>query len=304
VNTPILFLVFNRPGLTQIVFDAIKLAKPDKLFIAIDGPRQCNSDDIIKIDKVLSIFNSINWNCKVEFLKRDKNLGTGLAVSSAIDWFFTHVDEGIILEDDCVPSPDFFEFCSEMLIKYRYNFKVMAVNGSNPCPKLDMINSYTFVSYNLIWGWATWKRAWEHNIFDLSNSTKLYRLLFLIKKFKFDLISVRSWHKHINLAIENRVINTWDYQWIFACFKENGMIIIPKVNLIKNLGNTEDPTHGINQSYYLGLETEKLNFPLCHPPLIKFDNYLENEIKIKRFGNTFGQFFKMKVKKMLSKIKK
>lgn len=302
METPILFLVFNRPGLTKIVFEEIKKAKPSELFVAIDGPRQGNPNDLENINKILEIVKNIDWECKFKILQREQNLGCGLAISSAIDWFFSYVEEGIILEDDCVPSPDFFVFCKEMLEKYRCNDKVMAINGSNPFSNKDLYYSYAFTSYNLIWGWATWRSAWNYYQYDLSNTCSFSRATNLLKKFKFDIISARSWYKHLNLAMDNLIINTWDYQWIYACFKNNGKIIIPKVNLIENIGDLEDPTHGMINMFYSANKTQKLNFPLVHPSKIFIDKDLEYKIKKERFGNTFYLLLISKLKKMRKQL--
>ena len=128
--TPVLFIAFNRPELTQKVFEKISEAKPNKLYVAIDGPRQKNKLDYEKIQKVYKIFKNINWKCEVFFLKSNINLGCKVAVSKAISWFFKNEDKGIILEDDCVPNSDFFLFCQEMLIRYEDNKKIQMITGT------------------------------------------------------------------------------------------------------------------------------------------------------------------------------
>ena len=302
METPILFLVFNRPSLTQRVFDEIKKAKPKKLYVAIDGPRQGNHFDIENIKQVVEIVTNLDWECKLELLQREKNLGCGLAVSSAIDWFFSNEEEGIILEDDCVPSQDFFFFCESMLEKYRNDSRIMAINGSNPFPIELNDYSYSFTSYNLIWGWATWKDRWVEYKYDLSNEGAFKMLYLLFLKFKFDLISIRSWYKHLKLVIQKK-INTWDYQWIYTCFIKKGLVVTPSYNLIHNIGNDSvDPTHGFIDSFYIDfpIETRSI-FPIIHPKRIKIDKILEKEIRIKRFGNSFVLFVKSKIKKIKNK---
>jgi hypothetical protein len=305
MNTPILFLVFNRPALTKIVFDEIKKTKPTRLFVAIDGPRKENNNDEKNIKEVLEIVTNIDWECDLQVLQRKVNLGCGLAVSSAINWFFSKVEEGIILEDDCLPSLDFFKFSEVMLEKFKNNKSIMAINGSNPFSFESSNYSYSFTSYNLIWGWATWKDRWAEYQYDLSNEESLKILYFLFLKFKFDLISIRSWHKHLKLVIQNK-INTWDYQWIYTCFKKKGYIITPAHNLIKNIGNDSDePTHGFIDSFYINRPLESNSvFPIRHPKKIKIDHILERQIKIKRFGNSFILFVISKYKRIKKNINK
>lgn len=298
METPILFLVFNRPGLTKRVFDEIKKAKPKKLYVAIDGPRKEIESDLVKISEVIEIVSNLTWECKLELLQRESNLGCGLAVSSAIDWFFSKEDEGIILEDDCVPSQEFFSFCVSLLEKYRRTKAVMAINGSNPFLIESKDCSYSFTSYNLIWGWATWKDRWVEYKYDLSNEGAFKMLLLLLMKFKLDLVSVRSWYRHLKLVIQGK-INTWDYQWIYACLINKGLVATPTYNLIHNIGNDSvDPTHGFIDSFYIDIPIETRSLlPIKHPQRIEIDKILERKIKVERFGNSLALFVKSKINK-------
>lgn len=303
METPILFLVFNRPSLTQRVFDEIKQAKPKKLFVAIDGPRQGNIYDKKNIDEVLKIVSEIAWECEFKILKRDINLGCGVSISNSLEWFFSNVDEGIILEDDCVPSQDFFFFCETMLEKYRSNSRVMAINGSNPLGEIELDSTYFYSKYNFVWGWATWKRAWEFYEFDLNKETNNKRRLNLLKSFKFDLISIRSWYKHLDL-VKNGKINTWDYQWMYTCWKNRGFIITPKDNLVCNIGNELDPTHGVVDAHYLNLKRNKIIIPIISPKRFKRNYFIDKKIAKYRFGNYFFYFLKNKFRKILKKYQK
>ena len=123
-------MVFNRPDTTKQVFETIRKARPAQLFVAADGPRENRPDEAEKCAEVRRIVdNGIDWDCKVHRLYRDKNLGCKIACSSAIDWFFEHVDEGIILEDDTLPHPTFFQFCEELLKRYRDDERIMLISG-------------------------------------------------------------------------------------------------------------------------------------------------------------------------------
>jgi hypothetical protein len=173
-DTPILFLVFNRPETTSIVFDEIKKIKPSRLFIAADGPRDSKLNEIHKCQEVRELFDTIDWPCELKTLYRQENLGCKIAVSSAITWFFEQVEYGIILEDDCLPDLTFFEFCSELLLKYEKDNEVMMIGGNNFHKKpLEISSSYYFTNYPHIWGWATWRRAWSNYNLDVSDYEKV-----------------------------------------------------------------------------------------------------------------------------------
>ena len=169
IDTPLLFIIFNRPDVTLRVFNELKKQKPKYLFIAADGPRAGFEDDIDKCKRVREVvLNEIDWDCEVKTLFRDLNLGCGHAVSGAIDWFFENVEKGIILEDDCLPNKSFFYFCENLLESYKENDEVFAISGANFQDKKIGKASYFFSKYLYVWGWATWRRAWENYDFDLS----------------------------------------------------------------------------------------------------------------------------------------
>jgi hypothetical protein len=167
-TAPVLFLIFNRPEMTTRVMDAIRGARPQRLYVAADGPRG-RPDEVEQCDKARQIATAADWPCQVYTLFRNENLGCRRAVSSGIDWFFEHEEEGIILEDDCVPSADFFRFCSELLARFKSEKRVMAICGSCYTKStFDMPESYYFSYYPDMWGWATWRRAWRLYDRDLS----------------------------------------------------------------------------------------------------------------------------------------
>ena len=169
LNTPILFLIFNRPEITARVFQEIRKAKPKQIYIAADGPRIDHPDDTALCNKTRQICDSIDWDCEVKTLFREENLGCQLAVSNAIDWFFKHESEGIILEDDCLPSQSFFHFCAELLDFYRDDEEIMCISGNNfQQGRGDDEESYYFSRYPHCWGWATWRRAWNKYDHDMS----------------------------------------------------------------------------------------------------------------------------------------
>ncbi len=160
LTIPVLFLIFNRPDTTQPVFNEIREAKPTKLFVAADGPRDNKKGEKEECEKTRKIIEQVDWDCELYKLYRDKNLGCKIAVSSAIDWFFENVEEGIILEDDCLPHPSFFRFCQELLEKYKGDERVFVISGDNFLFGRKRTNySYYFSRYNHCWGWAGWIRT-------------------------------------------------------------------------------------------------------------------------------------------------
>ena len=130
-TTPVLFLVFNRPEKTQKVFEQIKILKPKYFYVAADGPRKSKPEEFQKCDEVRKIVGAIDWDCEPKYLLRNENLGCSKAVVSAIDWFFQNEENGIILEDDCLPDYSFFTYCSELLDKYKDQNQIMMISGSN-----------------------------------------------------------------------------------------------------------------------------------------------------------------------------
>lgn len=241
-NTPILFLIFNRPDTTAEVFAKIREVKPKKLYISADGPRTNRADDIIKCQEARSIVNKIDWDCEVKTLFNKENKGCGKAVSDGIRWFFDNVSEGIILEDDCLPGDDFFKFCETMLDRYRSNEKVLHIGTNNFQFGRKWGNGdYYFSTFAHIWGWATWGRAWSKYEFDIANSESISDQSF---KYAFkDNQAAKDYFINVFKKVANHEVDTWDYQWQHAIIKNNGLSICPNVNLVKNIGYREDATH-------------------------------------------------------------
>ena len=156
----VLFIIFNRPETTQRVFDAIRLAKPTRLYIAADGPRENKTGEKELCEQARKIAQNVDWDCEVKTLFQKENLGCGKAVSHAISWFFENEDMGIILEDDCLPHQSFFKYCEELLEKYKNNDRIGIISGNNFQKKRKIGSfSYYFSDIVNIWGWATWARS-------------------------------------------------------------------------------------------------------------------------------------------------
>ena len=237
-HVPILMILFNRSDTTARVFEAVRKARPEKLFIAADGPRTDRPEDAMKCREVRAFAQKVDWPCEVKTLFQEKNLGCGLGPVTAINWFFKNVPEGIILEDDCLPDPSFFPFCEELLSKYRNDERVMHISGNNfQNGKKRGRGSYYFSEYTHNWGWATWARAWKYNDFEM-------------------------------IAPEKRS-HIWDKQWLMSVRKNKGLAILPNVNLVSNIGTGENATHTSEAGKFMNLPAEKTAFPLIHPTPVR-----------------------------------
>jgi hypothetical protein len=267
VKSPILFLIFNRPDVTQQVFDQIKKVKPPRLYIAADGPRKNKENEKNLCYETRLIKNQIDWDCEVKTLFREENLGCKYAVSSAISWFFENEEEGIILEDDCLPENDFFAFCDELLNMYRNDNRIRHIGGSNfQMGKRWGCDSYYFSNLTHVWGWASWRRAWRDYDVELSSYKNIELLSVFNSIFNNNSIA-EEWNSIFNQLLANK-IDTWDYQLTITNLLNNGLSIIPNVNLIQNIGFGPNATHTFDtNNKFSNQKTEKL-YQIKHPVLI------------------------------------
>jgi hypothetical protein len=264
MHSPILFIVFNRPDVTRQVFDVIRDAKPPRLYIAADGPRKNRLGEVEQCQAVQNIASQVDWPCKVSKLIREENLGCKVAVSTAIDWFFSCEPEGIILEDDCLPDPSFFQFCDELLEKYRDDEHVGMISGDNFQKGIQRGDgAYYFSQFCHIWGWASWARAWNKYDVNLAQWPKLKAKDWL-GSLGFSEAETTYWQKKFD-RVYSKQQDTWDYQWTFACWLHNMLAVMPNTNLISNIGFGHQATHTTAESIYANMATNPMNFPLCHP---------------------------------------
>lgn len=286
LNTAVLFLVFNRPDTTALVFEAIRNVRPTRLYVAADGPRLDRKGEAERCAEVRRIATNIDWDCEVHTLLRDNNLGCKNAVSSGITWFFEHEEAGIVLEDDCLPDPSFFPYCAELLERYRETPEVMCITGNNFQSDMQgWAYSYYFSIFNHCWGWASWRRAWELYDFDLNkykntDSKAIMESLSTVPGFADYFIVQLD-------AVKEGRIDTWDYSWSWTCWLNNGLTCTPKVNLVSNIGFGEEATHTFDvHSPAANLARDEIYLPLEHPTNIEvshdFDALICHEVfKIK-----------------------
>ena len=247
LTTPILFLIFNRPDTTRRVFEKIRQERPAILFIASDGPRESKPGERAVCEECRNIvLNGIDWRCEVKTLFREENQGSGKGVSSAINWFFEHVEEGIILEDDVLPTKSFFSFCKEMLLRFKDDTNIMHVSGNNFQLSQIGSNSYYLSKLPHSWGWATWRRAWQKFEFDLHSFNEDE----LKSYFNYPPID-NFWHTMFKNTKRELYNHVWDYQWTYTIFLHGGLCVLPQYNLATNIGFGEEASHTSNSEDFL-----------------------------------------------------
>lgn len=269
LTTPVAFMIFNRPDLTQRVFEVIAKAKPKQLFVVADGPRFAK--DAPKCAQARAIIEGVDWACDVWKNYAEKNLGCGRRISSGIDWVFSQVEEAIILEDDTLPVASFYTYCQELLEMYRNDERIMTINGNN----FQFGNnrsefSYHFSKYCACWGWATWRRAWQHYDFEMK-TWPAFKRAGMLSMVCHDPYEHQFWTRLFDDMHDNPgKIDTWDHQWNYACWSQNGLAIEPSVNLVANIGlGRSDASHTTGDNPLLAelSKTEEL-YRIEHPPFV------------------------------------
>ncbi len=290
-NVPVLMVFFNRAEPLKQVFEAVRAAKPSKLFLAQDGARDGNESDAEKVKKCRQVVSGIDWDCEVFYNYSDVNLGCGKRMSSAISWAFESVDRLMILEDDCVPGADFFPFCEELLEKYKDDYRVAMISAMNQIEEYHNFNddSYIFCNSGAIWGWATWKRQWETydfemsfvdrlNVFDkikTSNHPKYYRRSLLAQG-----------KDRVKTVKEGRRLSSWTFQFTMCRLLNHQLTLVPAVNMVSNVGLTSESTHasgnikqipkGLRPVFFMPIHN--MEFPLKHSECIYCDDYFDKKV--------------------------
>jgi hypothetical protein len=269
---PILLVSFNRPDLSQRVFGRIRAYRPERLYLAVDGARDpaAHPRDAAATERCRALADQVDWPCEIFTRFSPVNQGCGRGVSNAITWMLGQESHGIILEDDCVPEPTFFDYCAELLERYKDHPEVMHISGNNFAGKGTAEAcapfSYAFTRYADLWGWGTWARAWKHFRYEIPPPEE-------VPKSDFIMEGVDRYRQY---AQRDRVLSTrqktsmWGYQWQYAVLKIRGLCAAPAVNQISNTGFGEEATHTIGGGslHAANAPTVPLNFPLSHPPSI------------------------------------
>lgn len=305
MRTPVVLIIFKRPNTTEKVFEAIRQAKPPKLFVIADGPRADRSGEAENCEATRAIIEQVDWNCEVITNFSDVNLGCRLRVSSGLDWVFSQVEEAIILEDDCLPHPTFFQFCDELLDKYRDDNRIMVVAGNNfQYGRVRNQDSYYFSRYNHCWGWATWRRAWQHYDHEMKLWPKI-RDEDWLRDILLELSAVKFWQNIFQYTYEKK-INSWAYAWTFSCWIQNGLSILPNVNLVSNIGYSLDATHTVNNyNNFANMPVVPIDFPLQHPLFIIRNSQADFFTQKNNFYDSrISVVLKQKIKHLANKLSK
>lgn len=277
-------MMFNRPDLAGRVFDAIRRQQPKRLYLAVDGARAGREDEAKAVQECRELADSVDWECEVFTQFQTKNLGCGRGVHAAIDWFFKNEEAGIILEDDTLPGADFFRFTGELLEKYRDDERVMSIAGYTDLPEESLAgDSYGFTAYNLIWGWATWRRAWQLHKFSNQQMSQALQSNWFAEFIGSHEEVAKYWRQHIGGALDGST-DTWDYQWRLSIWMNHGLSILPCRNLVQNIGFDERATHTTVWSDE-GMQrgAESMQFPLTHPASVRRRYDLDRMLEKKRF---------------------
>jgi hypothetical protein len=268
-QSPVLFLVFNRPDHTARAFEAIRAARPPRLYVAADGPRQDRAGESEACVEVRRIATAVDWECEVRTLFRTANLGCGRAVSEGVDWFFGVEEEGIVLEDDCIAGPDFFRFCDALLERYRDDARVWAITGNNfQDGRRRGDGSYYFSKYVHVWGWASWRRAWGQYRLDIP-FWPAWRGSEGFRTRAGGAAEQRYWGGLLD-RVQGGEIETWDYSWLATIWYHDGLVATPNANLVTNVGVGPSATHTVAPEDRDGVPTAPLG-PLVHPSDVERD---------------------------------
>ena len=271
---PILFLTYNRIKCTKKSLSAILKIKPSIIYISNDGPKN-NYLDKKKIEKIRNYFKKINKKIKVKEKYNIHNLGCKKTNLSALNWFFKNEEFGIILEDDCIPTPSFFSFCKVMLKKYQKNKKIFCISGSNFQNKRTITNSYYFSKYNHCWGWATWSDRWKFNNGDISFWPK-FKTSYQWNNFHENKFEKKYWNKIFDKVFLKK-IDSWAYPWTLSVWKQKGITVTPNTNLVKNIGFGKESTHSLFLKDSIRyLNNKKFKKKITYPKKIIVDKIADN----------------------------
>lgn len=247
VAEPVLLMGFNRPELMGRVLERLRQVEPTRLFVAVDGPRADRVGEAERVQACRDLAATVDWPCEVATLFQQENLGCGLGVSTAISWFFTHVERGIILEDDVLPDSSFFGFCSELLDRYQDDERVFAVSGCNYVPPEGLTQPhapYRFSRVPHIWGWATWRRSWGRYRLDIADWRSRLPVGRLWRDVDRSVPGAMYWASTFEL-LARRQVDTWDGQLVLAAMASGQLTATSNVNLIENVGFGESATHTV-----------------------------------------------------------
>ncbi|MCQ9203199.1 MAG: hypothetical protein JJ845_001750 [Prochlorococcus marinus CUG1436] len=290
MKLPILIIAWKRPFCTSQLINSIRDVKPKNIFLACDGPNINNKEEIELVKQTRNILDKeIDWPCEKHTLYNSSNQGCRLGVTKAINWFFENVREGIILEDDCIPHPDFFKFTELLIDRYRNDKRVWTISGNNfQNGKWRGDGSYYFSKFAHCWGWATWKDRWEiypeeEFIWEKLIKARMLDNIFTTRK------ELRYWNSIFNKLYKDNKPDSWAYRWFLLCQAKGGLNILPNKNLVQNIGFGSNATHTKREDK----SSTKLNYknnestgilPLVEPSFVLRSNDADNYTFLTQFS--------------------
>ncbi len=294
VDVPVYMIFFNRPDTLKMVFDAVKEARPSKLFLACDGAREGRADDAENVARCKEVVSDIDWECEVYTNYSDVNLGCGMRMTSGINWAFEYVDRLIILEDDCVPSQDFFLFCEELLERYKDDERIFMIDAMNHLGEYEVCPYSYFFGPGCCWGWATWKRAWKHMDFPLAFMDYDYEMQCVENLYPYYKEARKIGRERQEVLRAGKKLSSWTFQAGMACALNNQICIVPKQNMVTNVGLTADSAHAVNdirkvskrKQAYFNAPCYDVEWPLKHPKYV-IEDRMYYEMMTQKFKTTF-----------------
>lgn len=302
--SPVLILAFNRAELFEVLLLTVVKAKPSAIYVAVDGPRSGNSNDLQAYNEIIETLDSVSSGVPIHRLIRTTNLGCRDAVSSAISWFFDHEDQGIILEDDCVPHPSFFSWCSKLLHRFQDEPRIICISGHRGGPPASFSEfSFSFSRYPQIWGWATWKRVWDQYDPAISEWPSARLKDWATGYPQIGCLERRFWASRFD-EVYHGVVDTWDYQFTYLALKVGGLTIIPRRNLVTNVGFDDRATHTKNpRSTIVAKHAYEADNPLQPPSVLNPDEVYDRWLLRVNYRVLVSTAFRP-LKKLLVKLKK
>ncbi len=269
LQTPIAFCVFNRPDVTGRVFEEIAKQRPRHLLVIGDGPRADHPEDPELIIRTRQILDRIDWPCDLRTCFAEQNLGCGKRMGTGITWAFEQFEELIILEDDCLPNPSFFGFCENLLSRFRDHPKIKMISGNNFAPTSKSQQSYYFSKWPLIWGWASWRHAWN-NFNNVTPPKNDFELTSILRQVHTNSDELTRWTAIMKDFFAGK-IDTWDFHWTYSIWQQQGLTVLPRENLVSNIGFGPNATHTTDQQSPLAnIPTHEIS-KLLHPSFIEAD---------------------------------
>lgn len=283
LTTPVAFFTFNRLDSAQQVFERIRQAKPERLYLVSDGPRSNKEGEDKKVEEVRDyILSNIDWDCEVFKNFATANMGCGRRMASGISWVFEHEERAMFFEDDCVPDPSFFRYAQELLEKYADNDEVMLISGNNQIAYLDTIpGDYGFSHQANIWGWASWRSTWKDYDFDIKSwpenrKNPVWKEIYN-RKARWTLLAEFD-------HVCNKAYDIWDYQFSYQIGLRKGYCIIPKYNLVSNVGFTNaEYTHTSSMPEWMDQSSRSMTFPINHPDKVEWTRKYDEEFSNRDF---------------------